>query len=95
MSTEAPFRIVNGAELPNPMTVASGWPLYVQGDYNSFIKKPAALAGDGITILSTAWQDNQNRPTPAVFSSCETGDGGVCGGYLSWAAGWSNRIAAS
>lgn len=90
------IHFVKGAELPNPMTVVSGWPLYVQGDYNSFDKKPAALAGDGITILSEAWEEDQNRPNDAVFESCggdDTGDindGGVCRDYLSWAAGWRN-----
>ena len=56
------LRMRDAAELPNPLTVASEWPIYVDGDYNSEEKQPAALVGDGITILSEGWSDGSNRP---------------------------------
>ena len=61
-SLDPAIRMVNAGALPNPMTVAAEWPLYVRGHYNNINKQPAALAGDGITILSTVWSDAQNRP---------------------------------
>jgi type II secretory pathway pseudopilin PulG len=90
------LRVVNARELPNRMTVASEWPLYVLGDYNSFNKKPAALVGDGITILSNAWVDDQNRPPATVFTACQgTVTPGVpCGEYEAWRGGWTRRNAA-
>ena len=68
-------RLINGSTLPNPLTVASEWPMYVKGDYNSFMKKPAAVVGDGITILSNAWLDSQNRPNDSdLDDECADGD---------------------
>jgi hypothetical protein len=61
-------RVVNGSQLStNGLTVATGRPLYVQGDYNSDLAtrgstntsttEPASLVADAITILSDTWQD--------------------------------------
>jgi hypothetical protein len=62
-------RVVNGKVLPaNGLTVATGRPLYVQGDYNEFnpaylntnnttFTRPASLVGDAITVLSDNWSD--------------------------------------
>jgi hypothetical protein len=53
-------RVWNGLQLPaNGLTVATGRPLYVWGDYNSDFatRRPASLVADAITILSDAWQD--------------------------------------
>jgi len=89
-------RVTRGAGLPNRLTVASEWPLYVLGNYNSVGKWPASLAGDGITILSTDWLDSNNRPRDdEVFEPCE---GSVsyqnpCPRYESWAEGWGYRRA--
>ena len=50
-------RLVNGAELPKQgLTVVSGSPVYVQGDYNTVNKAPAAVLADAITVLSNAWE---------------------------------------
>ena len=52
-------RLVNGAELPSQgLTVVSENPVYVQGDYNTVNKVPAAVMGDAITVLSNAWGAN-------------------------------------
>jgi hypothetical protein len=63
-------RVFNGTNLPpNGLTVATGRPLYVWGDYNQMnpanlgttnttTTRPASLVADAITFLSDAWQDN-------------------------------------
>jgi hypothetical protein len=53
-------RLRNGAQLPNPLTVATDRPLYVWGDYNAGAWRPAALAADAITFLSNAWAEGTN-----------------------------------
>jgi hypothetical protein len=50
-------RLINGARLLFPMTVATDRPLYVRGDFNTVGWQPASLLGDAITILSNAWYD--------------------------------------
>jgi hypothetical protein len=66
--------VFDGTQLPtNGLTVATGRPLYVQGDYNetdatnlgsadTSDTRPASLAADAITILSDAWQDGTTGP---------------------------------
>ncbi len=50
-------RVRNGASLGNPITVATDYPFYIEGDYNSVGWQPAAVVGDAITFLSNAWTD--------------------------------------
>ncbi|MEE8242002.1 MAG: PilX N-terminal domain-containing pilus assembly protein [candidate division NC10 bacterium] len=50
-------RLVNGTELPSQgLTVVSENPVYIQGDYNTVNKVPAAVLGDAITVLSNNWE---------------------------------------
>ncbi len=65
-TTLGAVRVVNGALLPiNGLTVATGRPLYVLGDFNAPIlgstntatSRPASLVADAITILSGNWSD--------------------------------------
>ena len=50
-------RLVNGSELPSQgLTVVSENPVYIQGDYNTMNKVPAAVLGDAITVLSNNWE---------------------------------------
>jgi hypothetical protein len=65
-------RVYNGKQLPtNGLTIATGQPLYVWGDYNELndaylgttntsATRPASLAADAITILSGAWNDSNS-----------------------------------
>ncbi|MGA2243650.1 MAG: hypothetical protein ABSH48_01520 [Verrucomicrobiota bacterium] len=65
-------RVRNGLQLPpNGLTVATGLPLYVLGDYNEDITanlgttntsatEPASLVADAITVLSDAWKDGNS-----------------------------------
>lgn len=50
-------RLVNGSTLAGGLTVATKNPLYIQGNYNSVSKKPAAVMTDAMTILSNSWND--------------------------------------
>jgi hypothetical protein len=88
------IRLVRGSSLPNPMTVATEWPVYVRGNYNNVGKQPAALAGDGITILSNAWDDGINSPSAAVLASCAgtVSQGDPCTAYENW--NWVRQNAA-
>ncbi len=53
------IRLVNGDELGGPLTVASEDPVYVQGDYNTINKKPAAVIADAVNLLSNSWDDSK------------------------------------
>lgn len=55
------IKLVNGAELQSKLTVVSEGTLYVKGDYNTVNKKPAAVIGDAVNLLSNAWNDGK-RP---------------------------------
>lgn len=50
-------RLVNGSTLFAGLTVSTKNPLYIQGDYNTISKKPAAVMTDAMTILSNDWSD--------------------------------------
>ena len=55
--SNAGVRLTNGAALPpQGLTVVSENPVYVQGDYNTVNKVPAAVLGDAITVLSNDWE---------------------------------------
>jgi hypothetical protein len=50
-------RLANGTELPSQgLTVVSENPVYIQGDYNTVNKVPAAVLGDAVTVLSNNWE---------------------------------------
>jgi hypothetical protein len=54
------LRIRNASILGAGLTIASENPIYTLGDFNSVNKKPAALMGDAITFLSSAWDDSKS-----------------------------------
>jgi hypothetical protein len=66
------FAINGGRNLPSPMTVASDQAVYLQGDYNTITKKPAAIMADTISVLSVNCvspgqaQDPTNIPTANI-----------------------------
>jgi hypothetical protein len=79
----AAVRVVNGATLPaNGLTVATGRPLYVLGDFNSDTVNrgttntsatlPASLVADAITILSDGWVDGNNTSTSSLNTALPT-----------------------
>ncbi len=52
------MRIINGAELPGPLTLGSARTVYVQGDYNTVNWQPSAVFADILGWLSNAWDDS-------------------------------------
>jgi len=52
------LRLRGGAQLHGPLTIGSEYPLYVQGDYNTTAKQPAAVFGDTYTFLSSSFPDS-------------------------------------
>ncbi len=54
--------LVNGDEIADGLTVACENPLYIQGDFNTTAKKPAAAICDAITFLSNGWDKNYATP---------------------------------
>lgn len=55
------IRLENGNQLGNPFTFSSRHPIYVRGNYNSGVWRPAAIMGDNVTFLSTNWDDAQQQ----------------------------------
>jgi hypothetical protein len=56
-------RLQNGSSLPTTgLTVATNNPVYVQGNYNT-ANNPAAILGDAVTVLSSAWSNSYNSGT--------------------------------
>ncbi len=51
------IRLNNAAELGSGLSVISENPLYMNGNFNSINKKPAAVMGDAVTFLSGSWND--------------------------------------
>lgn len=58
--TEQAVRMVNGATLPAPLTLASPNPVYTKGDFNTVNKKPSSVLSDAYTILSNTWVDSKS-----------------------------------
>lgn len=54
-------RLTNGSQLPiGGLTVVSENPVYIQGNYNTVNKQPAAVLADAITVLSNNWGTNSS-----------------------------------
>jgi hypothetical protein len=64
-------RIKNGSLLANPITIATDYPIYIQGDYNTIGWQPAAVVGDAINWLSNAWTDAAHQ-TPGMTVASNT-----------------------
>jgi hypothetical protein len=88
-------RVFNGRQLPpNGLTVATGRPLYVLGDYNepnttnlgtanTSATLPASLVADAITILSDSWSDaNSTNPVGSRVASSTTVNAAILTGAV-------------
>lgn len=62
------IRIINAEELPDGgMSIASCFPLYIKGDFNTTNTKPKAfIAADSVTFLSDSWQDWSSGTDPKL-----------------------------
>jgi len=93
-STESGVRLKNGQTLPPlGLTVSSPNPLYVQGHFNApsyhlattntSATKPAALVGDAIHILSSAWNDaNSSSSLSSRVAANTTVNAALMGGIV-------------
>jgi len=76
------LRLKNASEIDYPLTIVSQNPVYIMGGFNSVNKKPAAIIGDAVTFLSTAWNDansslalsSRTANTSTVNASIMTGN---------------------
>ncbi len=69
-------RIINGATLRAPITIATDRPLYIQGNYNTIGWQPASFIADALTILSNAWNDGTgSHPVPTSGTNSNAGGG--------------------
>ncbi len=108
--TEEPgIRLINGSQIyrTGGLTVVSNDPMYIQGDYNTINKKPAAVICDSVNILSNAWNDanshlnlssrtasNTTINTAFIAGTDNTTSGHYNGGlenYPRLHEGWSGR----
>jgi hypothetical protein len=55
------FGFTGGQDLPNSLTIATDQAIYLQGDYNTVDRKPAAVMGDTIAVLSNACSNPDRR----------------------------------
>lgn len=57
------IELANGRLLAAPLTVVSEGAVYVQGNFNTQNKKPAAVVADAVNLLSNAWTGNKTPGT--------------------------------
>jgi len=69
-------RVLNGATLRAPITIATDRPLYVQGNFNAIGWQPASFIADALTILSTAWNDGSGSHAVPTNGTNSTAGGG-------------------
>ena len=65
------FAFNGGKNLPAPMTIATDQAAYLQGDYNTIAKKPAAVMADTITMLSVNCLSPDQQADPFKIPTAE------------------------
>ncbi len=77
-SQQPGVRLLNGSTIyrTGGLTVVSNDPVYIQGNYNTSSKKPAAVIADAVNLLSTNWNDSNSTSglssrvaNPTTFNS--------------------------
>lgn len=63
------IRLVGGSTLPAGLTVATPDPLYIWGDFNTNVEKPASVICDAFNLLSKAWNDTKTQGTLPTAAS--------------------------
>lgn len=61
--------LTRGSQLAAKLTVVSENSVYIQGDYNTVSKKPAAVIADSVNLLSNAWNNTKTSLTLPVASN--------------------------
>lgn len=59
----------SGAPAIKGLTIVTNQAIYLQGNYNSVNKKPAAIMADSFNILSNAWSDSKKSWSQRIASS--------------------------
>lgn len=60
-------RLINATTLPEKgLTFYCPYPLYIKGDFNTNVPKPALLITDSLTLLPTNWQDWRSQMDPIL-----------------------------
>lgn len=76
------LRIKNGATIdPTGLSIISGNPVYIQGDFNTGTWKPTVIIGDAINVLSNAFNDT-TAPASRVASGTTTVNAALIGGIV-------------
>jgi hypothetical protein len=86
-------RLINASELAEPFTVATDYPMYVQGNYNSAagLWKPAALMGDAVTFLSNEWTDASHAAFAYTANTTDTWVyAAIAAGHSATPCDWQN-----
>ncbi len=65
------FAFNGGKNLPAPMTIVSDQAIYLQGDYNTFATRSAAVMADTITVLSVNCLSPSTTTDPAKIPTAE------------------------
>jgi len=60
------------APLPAGLTLVSNQAVYLHGNFNSLNKKPAAVIGDSINLLSNNWDDSYSALSVASRTAADT-----------------------
>ena len=58
------IRLTTASTLAAPLTVVSNDPVYIQGNYNTINKQPAAVIADAVNLLSNNWNDSYGSGKP-------------------------------
>jgi hypothetical protein len=76
------IRIKNGATInPIGLSIISGNPIYIQGDFNTGTWKPTVIIGDAINVLSNNWNDT-TATASRVASNTTTVNSALIGGIV-------------
>ncbi|HXY32548.1 MAG TPA: hypothetical protein VEI06_17725 [Gemmatimonadaceae bacterium] len=83
------IRVVNGATLNAPLTIATNLPLYVKGNFNLNLNwRSASLIGDAIIIQSNAWNDLAHQAQGVTSAASTEINAAILAGSWPTACDW-------
>ncbi len=53
--------LMNGQELARKLMIVCENPIYIRGDFNTVLKKPAGIMADAVTFLSNGWVPHKSN----------------------------------
>lgn len=66
------FTVKNAAELPAGLALVSPDSIYLQGDYNTVVPKPASAMADAINLLSNSWDNSKTAASGLPAATATT-----------------------